>query len=60
MQGHPLDPLSDEELEAKFRKYALRVMDEAQVQVCLDALWKLEDATDLRALMGLFELTEQS
>ena len=49
-KGHPLHPLSDDELEDKFRQFARRQMGETQIGEALDAIQgieRLEDITDL-------------
>lgn len=46
--GDPDDPLSDEEVEAKFRRLVEPVIGSAAATALLAALWNLEDASDLR------------
>jgi 2-methylcitrate dehydratase len=47
---HQQNPLSDAELEAKFRQLAAGVLTEPQCQAVLTQLWSLEHAPNLRQL----------
>lgn len=51
--GFGADPLSDEELEAKFRGLAARRYDEAQVDRVVAAVWSLDASPDVRSLTSL-------
>ena len=42
-RGHWRNPMSDAEVEGKFRPLAARVLPAARCDRLLDALWKLED-----------------
>ena len=53
-KGHYKNPLSDNELEDKFRSLAGPVLAGDQVDSLLDRLWRLEDVEDLGEI---FELT---
>ena len=53
-KGHYKNPLSDSELEDKFRSLAGPVLAGDQVDSLLDRLWRLEDVEDLGEI---FELT---
>ena len=53
-KGAPEDPLSDEELEAKFRANARGVLSEAQQEQAIQATWAFESCADLRQYMELF------
>ena len=55
-KGHPDNPMSDREIEDKFRRLALPVMTQAQVDRALAQLWQLENLNSIRDLMALFEL----
>ena len=50
-KGHQNNPLSDEELEAKFRGLSSGVWSEGQTETALETLWALEDLTSLDELM---------
>lgn len=47
------DPLSDDELEAKFRKLAIRHLPEDQVDRLVGTCWQLDRLDDLGQLMAL-------
>jgi 2-methylcitrate dehydratase len=47
------DPLTDEELEDKFRGMAAKHMDEEQIQKIFDAVWNVERLDDINKLMRL-------
>ncbi len=49
-RGHHLNPMSDDEVNAKFRGVAQRVLPKERADRALDALWKLDTATSLDAL----------
>ena len=47
------DPLTDQELEAKFLDMAIQYMDEKQIRRVFDAVWNLERIDDMSALAKL-------
>jgi 2-methylcitrate dehydratase len=49
-KGHQRNPLSDAELEAKFRHLAADLLAEPQCRAAMAQLWSLEEASNLRAL----------
>jgi 2-methylcitrate dehydratase len=53
-KGHWKNPMSDAEVEAKFRPLAAKVLQPAQADRLLAALWKLEQA---RAIGDILRLT---
>lgn len=53
-KGHPKNPMSDSEVEAKFRRLAEPVLTPKQINAILDRLWHLEEVVDLRELLSLF------
>jgi 2-methylcitrate dehydratase len=53
-KGHPKNPMSDSEIEAKFRRLAGPFLTPGQIDASLDRLWHIEEVTELRELMGLF------
>lgn len=55
-KGHPKNPLSDSEIEAKFRRLAESVMAQDRIDYALERLWKLEEIKSAEELMGLFVL----
>jgi 2-methylcitrate dehydratase len=53
-RGHAGNPMTDSEVEAKFRALASGRMSKANQDKALASLWKLEDLTDLPLLLALF------
>jgi 2-methylcitrate dehydratase len=51
--GFGNDPLTDGELEDKFRKMAIKYMSEQQIQKIFDTVWNLESLKDISKLTGL-------
>src|SRR5204862_5982844 len=49
-KGQPRNPLTDGELEVKFRDAAGRVLSADRVEALLGAVWKLETASDVSAI----------
>ena len=47
------DPLTDKELEEKFREMAIKYMGEKQIKQIFDAVWNLERLDDMGNLMKL-------
>lgn len=52
-RGHWRNPMTDDEVEAKFRKLALHVLEPAQVDQLAARLWTLEDTTQVGDLLRL-------
>ena len=52
-KGHYRNPMSDAEVEAKFRGLARNVLEPAQTDRLLEALWKVEDMADAGEIMRL-------
>lgn len=52
--GHPENPMTDDEVEAKFRRLAQPVLSDARIDGIIAQLWKLEETTDLGSLLRLF------
>jgi 2-methylcitrate dehydratase len=57
-KGDPQNPMTDEEIETKFRKLVAPVMSEEQMDRALNRLWHLEDMRDMSEVLSLFELKE--
>lgn len=53
-RGHAKNPMTDAEVEAKFRSLALPHLPEAKTDRILSTLWKLEELPDLRVLPAMF------
>lgn len=52
-KGHPKNPMTDQEIETKFRKLAEPVLKPSQIKQILDRLWHLEEVRDLREVWAL-------
>jgi 2-methylcitrate dehydratase len=52
-KGHPRNPMSKAEVEAKFRRLTERFLDESQVKGVLDFVWDLEKKKVAGSLAGL-------
>ncbi len=50
-QGHPDDPLSDQEMETKFRRCASLRLSEAKLQAACEAIWSLDKLNTLEPLL---------
>jgi 2-methylcitrate dehydratase PrpD len=50
-QGHPDDPLSDQEMETKFRLCAGLRLSETKVQAACEAIWNLDQLPTLEPLL---------
>ena len=52
--GHPQNPLTDEQVEAKFRYLARNVMDKEKIDAAIAGIWQLDEAKDIGKFMRLF------
>ncbi len=52
-KGHYRNPMSESEVEEKFRKLAANVLTIRQTDRLLETLWRLEDVADAGELVGL-------
>ncbi len=55
-KGHYKNPLSDAEVEDKFRSLAVGPLTEAQADALLECLWRLDQASDLSELLRLTQV----
>ena len=55
-RGHAGNPMTDAEVEAKFRSMAGPTLAESTIVEALDRCWKLEEQTDIGELLRLFEV----
>lgn len=53
-KGHTKNPMTDREVEAKFRTLTTGRMAGSKADAILEKLWHLEDVKDIGALMGFF------
>ncbi len=51
--GSPENPMTDAQLEAKYRALATEVLGSERAEVLLDAVWRLDEATDVREVLTL-------
>jgi 2-methylcitrate dehydratase PrpD len=54
-RGSPHNPLSDVELEGKFRDCADGLLDEARIEAVFDFVWSLETADDVGRIFALLD-----
>ena len=52
-KGHQHNPLSDADVEAKFRRFAGAVLTEQQCSTALELLWAVERLPNLQALFDV-------
>ena len=55
-KGHYKNPLTDAELEEKFRSLARKVLSPSQADALLDRLWHLEDVADIGEVLRLTKI----
>ena len=55
-KGHPLNPMQDADIEAKFRAMAEPVYGRDRCDAALAGWWGMKDATDLRPLIALLDI----
>ena len=58
--GFDNDPLSDDEVEAKFREMAEKYMDKEQIQKIFDTVWNVEKLDNMSKLMSLMIFADSS
>ncbi len=56
--GHPRNPMSDREVEDKFRRLAKGKLDRARVARVIDLVWKLDSVNDVGVLMPLLRIRD--
>ncbi len=54
--GHPRNPMSDREIEEKFRSLAVGTLSRARAGKLIETVWKLETLKDIGALMPLLKM----
>lgn len=54
-RGHARNPMSDAEVEEKFRRLAAPVLSEERAARALETLWHLENVSDIGAVIRLFK-----
>jgi len=53
-KGHIRNPMTDADVEAKFRDYASDILGPARTEGALGTLWRLEDAEQIGPVLSLF------
>ena len=59
-RGGPHNPLSDAEVEEKFRDCAVGLISEARMQAILDMVWSLDEQADVTAVYDLLDWRGQA
>jgi 2-methylcitrate dehydratase len=54
--GHPGNPMSDREVEAKFRSLVGRRLGRTRTERLIHSVWQLERLTDIGTLMPLMSM----
>lgn len=54
--GHPGNPMSDQDLEAKFRRLAAGRLNRARIDRLIEFVWKLDQVKDIGTLMPLLRM----
>ena len=52
-KGHPANPMSDAEIEAKFFKLTSKTLSPRQARTALELLWHLEDIEDVASIFNV-------
>jgi len=55
-KGHPKNPMTDEEVEEKFRRLTKRYLGKNQADKILEAVWNLEKTKDVSRMISLMTL----
>jgi 2-methylcitrate dehydratase len=57
-KGHPMNPVTDADLEEKFRSMAAKFMDESQMNHVIDCIYNLENLEDIGGLVELLVIPD--
>jgi 2-methylcitrate dehydratase len=52
-KGHPKNPMSDEEVEEKFKHLTSKYFEEKQIKYILKFLWNIENTKSIKELFPL-------
>lgn len=55
-RGHVRNPMSDEEINDKFRTLAKRVLDVGWADHVLELLWRIDDSTDVSEIFRAIQV----
>ena len=58
-KGHPMNPMTDADVENKFRSMAGKLMDEQQMRQIIDTVYRLDTLNDIGELVKLLVVPEQ-
>jgi len=58
-KGHPMNPMTDADVEEKFRSMAGKFMDEKQMRQVIDTIYNLDEVDDIGELIKLLVIPEQ-
>src|SRR3989338_6012331 len=58
-KGHPKNPMTDKEVEIKFKTMADNILPPGQTDIILDKLWHLEYIKDVREIMDSITVSKQ-
>ena len=58
--GHPKNPMSDHEIEDKFRRLAVGKFDRDRMKKVIDVVWKLDQLNDVSSLMPLLKVSPRN
>ena len=56
-RGHWKNPMTDREIEEKFRSLARGMLTEAQTDALLERLWNLDQVADIRQVIEMIRVT---
>jgi 2-methylcitrate dehydratase len=59
-KGHPLNPMTKEEIEAKFLRLTSKRLGESRAREAMSRLWNLEKERELASVLGLLCVDEAS
>lgn len=54
-RGHPKNPMTDEEVEEKFRRLAGRLLSKGEIEKVLGRIWSLEKVQKMGEIVGLLK-----
>ncbi len=58
-KGHPKNPMSDEDIEGKFRELAGRFLSPFNMDRLLDRLWHLEEMKEITEIVTLWDIGDE-
>jgi 2-methylcitrate dehydratase len=58
--GHPRNPMSDRDVEDKFRRLAAGQLARTHARKVIDSVWRLDDLKDIGTLTSLLRMKRES